>query len=229
VRPDLAAWTQCARALAEAGGAAILAAAPAVDRERVGRKSARRDLVTAADAAAERAVVGGLLAAFPGHAILAEEGELTPKGAVSSSSEFVWIVDPLDGTTNFVHGLPFWCVAIGLVWRGAPVLGVVHAPALGVTYHAYRDGGAFRDTARLSVSTTGELADALLATGFAYRREGPGRDDNLARLGRALHACRDLPTCAWSRPGTWTATGRSTCRRGTWRPARASCARRAAP
>jgi myo-inositol-1(or 4)-monophosphatase len=187
---ELEAFGATARRLALEGGAAILGSA-ARDRQPAS-KGARRDLVTAADAAAERIVVGGLLREFPAHAILAEEGALTPRGRASSASEFVWVVDPLDGTTNFVHGLPYYCVAIGLVHRGEPVVGVVHAPELGATYHAVRGGGAFRNDVPIAVSDTAELADALLATGFSYVRDEPGRDDNTGRLRRALHRCRDV-------------------------------------
>lgn len=160
-------------------------------------KGVRRELVTAADRAAERIVVEGLQAAFPDHAILAEEGVLTTVGEPSSGSEWLWIVDPLDGTTNFVHGLPFYCCAIALAHRGVPVVGVVHAPALGETYSALSGAGA-RMSGRgkgeraLSVSSTAAFEDALLATGFSYNRNELGRDDNTASIGRVLPRCRDL-------------------------------------
>ncbi len=160
-------------------------------------KGRRRELVTAADRRAEHIVVGGLLAAFPNHAVLAEEGVLTSQGQASKVADWTWIVDPLDGTTNFVHGLPFFAVAIALAFRQEPVVGVVHAPALGDTFVGCRGQGArrrFHDGSEqvLSVSATGELADGLLATGFSYNRNEPGRDDNSARLARVLPLCRDL-------------------------------------
>jgi myo-inositol-1(or 4)-monophosphatase len=155
-------------------------------------KGRRRELVTDADRAAEECVVGGLMSTFPEHAYLAEEGVLTPPGRPSNDSDFVWVVDPLDGTTNFVHGLPFYAVAIALVWRGTPVVGVVHAPALQTTFLATRGGGAVRDGATLRVSDTGDLSDALVATGFSYNRNEEGRDDNVERLRRLLPECRDL-------------------------------------
>ena len=160
-------------------------------------KAVRRELVTAADRAAERIVVGGLQRAFPDHAVLAEEGVLTVSGEPSSESEWLWIVDPLDGTTNFVHDIPFYCCAISLAHRGVPVVGVVHAPALGETFVASRGEGAMRtmrDGAerRLAVSETDVFADGLLATGFSYNRNEPGRDDNTANIGRILPACRDI-------------------------------------
>lgn len=159
-------------------------------------KGQRRELVTAADRAAEHVVVGGLLASFPDHAVLAEEGVLTTQGQVSKVSDWTWIVDPIDGTTNYVHGLPFFAVAIGLAYRNVPVVGVVHAPALGQTFVGVRGGGALlRDgngERTLRVSPTAELADALLATGFSYVRNEPGKDDNSGRIARVLPHCRDL-------------------------------------
>lgn len=160
-------------------------------------KGQRRELVTAADRAAEHIVVGGLQDSFPEHGVLAEEGVLTTQGKPSNDSEWLWIVDPLDGTTNFVHDLPFYCVAIALAHRGDPVVGVVHAPALGETYLAQRGGGArkrFADGREqvLAVTKTSELADALLATGFSYVRNEPDKDDNAGNVARVLPHCRDL-------------------------------------
>ncbi len=155
-------------------------------------KAFRRELVTEADRDAERAVVGGLLARFPSHAVLAEEGALTPQGRAHRDSDWLWIVDPLDGTTNFVHGLPYFAVALGLCWRGQPVVGAVHAPLLGETYSAAWGQGAACNGAPIRVSATAELADALLATGFAYRRDEPGAVDNLERLRRLMPRCRDV-------------------------------------
>jgi myo-inositol-1(or 4)-monophosphatase len=122
---------------------------------------------------------------------------LTAQGVASSASAWTWIVDPLDGTTNFVHGLPHWAVAIGLAFENRPVVGVVHAPALGETFWAARGHGAFRRFAdgreqRLQVSPTAEFADALLATGFSYVRNEPGRDDNSGHVAAILPHCRDL-------------------------------------
>ena len=155
-------------------------------------KGRRRELVTAADRAAEHIVVGGIMERWPEHAVLAEEGVLTVAGQSSTDSDFTWIVDPLDGTTNFVHGLPFFAVAIALAYRNEPILGVVHAPALGDTYVGARGLGATRNGETLRVTGTGELADALLVTGFSYNRNEAGRDDNTARLANVLPRCRDL-------------------------------------
>jgi myo-inositol-1(or 4)-monophosphatase len=193
---DLRGFRDCALALAQRAGAELLRCRQAA-LATVESKGRRRELVTAADRAAEHIVVGGLLAAFPEHAVLAEEGVLTSPGMASKQADWTWIVDPLDGTTNFVHGLPFFAVAIALAHGNEPVVGVVHAPALGETYVAARGLGAERigpDGARhpVRVSATTDLADALLATGFSYNRNEPGRDDNAGRLARVLPHCRDL-------------------------------------
>jgi myo-inositol-1(or 4)-monophosphatase len=155
-------------------------------------KGRRRELVTAADREAERVVVGGLQTHFPDYGVLAEEGVLTQAGRPSTAATRLWIVDPLDGTTNFVHGLPNYCVAIALAEQHVPVLGVVHAPALDLMYAAARGLGAQCNGRKLTVSGTRDLADALLCTGFAYIRDDPGRDDNVARIGRVLPQCRDI-------------------------------------
>ena len=188
--------------LLEAHRLSLLAGAELL-RHRRGRvvhcesKSQRRELVTAADRAAEQIVVGGLLAAFPQHAVLAEEGVLTTRGVANRVADWTWIVDPLDGTTNFVHGLPHFAVAIALAYQNVPVVGVVHAPALGETFLGARGLGARRLLADgseqvLQVSPTPEFADALLATGFSYNRNEPGRDDNTAHVAAILPHCRDL-------------------------------------
>ncbi|MCA8953158.1 MAG: inositol monophosphatase [Planctomycetes bacterium] len=159
-------------------------------------KAVPRELVTAADRAAEELIVKGLIAEFPDHGILAEEGVVTGKGEIHEVSDWTWIIDPLDGTTNYVHGLPFYAVAIALAYHGRPVVGVVHAPALGETFVAVQGEGAARlrgvERESIAVSATGELGAALLATGFAYLRNEPGRDDNSGRLARVLPLCRDL-------------------------------------
>ena len=192
---ELAVFSEAAVRLAMSAGRELL------DCRRRGvvaeSKGVRRELVTAADRAAEHVVVDGLQRAFPEHAVLAEEGVLTTRGEPSSASEWLWIVDPLDGTTNYVHGIPFYCVAIALAHRGEPVVGVVHAPELGETYVASKGAGATRTTQagevrRLQVSSAAAIEDALLATGFSYNRNEPGRDDNTRSVAHVLPRCRDL-------------------------------------
>lgn len=121
------------------------------------------DLVTEADLAAERAIVAMVRERHPDHDILAEEGDYGCRGADQR-----WIVDPLDGTTNFAHGFPWFAVSIALEVRGAVVLGAVFNPHNRELFVAERRRGATLNGRPLRVSTTATLERALLATGFAY-------------------------------------------------------------
>ncbi len=123
------------------------------------------DLVTEMDERAEEEIKGSLRGAFPGYGILAEEG-----GALEGEGEARWIVDPLDGTTNFAHGLPIFAVSIALEKAGEVTLGVVHDPMAGETFVAERGAGATLNGEPLRVSGTEELVRALLVTGFPYDR-----------------------------------------------------------
>ena len=194
-----------AEAAAREAGALLLAHFGRLDERTIGRKSARRDLVTAADLASERAIVARLRAAFPEHAIEAEE-EVRDGGDSARGAR--WFLDPLDGTVNFVHRLPCFGVSLALYDAGVPEVAVVHAPALGETFSAVRGGGAFLNGARLSVSSATELSEALLATGFAYRRSELA-NDNLANFAAFLHDVRDLRRMGSAALDlSWTAAGR---------------------
>jgi len=159
----------------------------------VSTKSADGDLVTDADRAAEAVILGRIRAVYPDHGILAEESGRV--GATAAALQ--WIVDPLDGTTNFAHRLPHFCVSIALVDEEGPLVGVVHDPIRGETFSASRGGGAFRDSARararggpvrLAVTQVASLREALVATGFPYIRVG----DNLAEVVRLVPQIRCL-------------------------------------
>ncbi len=146
----------------------------------------RRNPVTAADLAAERLIVGELAHRFPTHRVVAEE-----EGGRAGSDQLTWYVDPLDGTVNFAHGLPLFAVSIG-VCRGAELLaGVVHAAALGETYHAVKGGGAFRNGQPLHVSGTAEVRESLLATGFCYQRNEVA-ENNVREFSELVLRCRDV-------------------------------------
>jgi myo-inositol-1(or 4)-monophosphatase len=151
---------------ARAAGSIINRAAHDLDLLRVSVKGPN-DFVSEVDRAAEMAIIETLLAAYPGHGILAEESGRT-HGA--KNSEYVWIIDPLDGTTNFLHGLPIYAVSIGLVYRGVMQQGVVFDPARNDMFYASRGRGAFLNDRRLRVSKRLLLADSLVGTGFPFRR-----------------------------------------------------------
>src|SRR6266849_8728923 len=147
------------------------------------KEGAITNMVTDVDRRAEQAIVGILAAAFPDHRILAEEGG---KGHGEASS-YKWIVDPLDGTTNFAHGFPAFCVSIGLEVEDRVVLGVVYDPLHKELFEAEAGKGAFLNGERLRVSQAAVLDRALLVTGFAYDQEG--RRSNLDHFSRfALRA-----------------------------------------
>ncbi len=152
------------------------------------------DLVTEADHAAEQCVIDVILASFPDHRILAEErGEID-----RSPSLYRWIIDPLDGTTNFAHGFPAYCVSIGLEYKGECVLGVVYDPTRDELFSATRGGGARVNDRSIHVSRTSQLDQALLVTGFAYDiRETPNNNlDHFARFALRAQGLRRTGSAA---------------------------------
>jgi len=161
------------------------------------------DLVTEADRAAEEAVVGIIRHTFPRHAVLAEEAE---HGL--SEGEYRWIIDPLDGTTNYTHGFPWFAVSIALEVRGEVVIGVVYNPAHQELFVAEKGQGAYCNDVQIRVSDTRRLDRSLLATGFPYdRKESEVNNyDHFVNFQQAAQACR--------RPGAasldlaYTAAGR---------------------
>jgi myo-inositol-1(or 4)-monophosphatase len=125
------------------------------------------DIVTEADLAAERLVVESIRSYYPRHAVLAEEaGHVDARGG--GESDYKWIVDPLDGTTNYAHGYPVFCVSVALEHKGKIVLGVVYDPIREELFAAERGEGATLNGRRIRVSDTEELNRSLLCTGFPY-------------------------------------------------------------
>ena len=121
------------------------------------------DIVTDADKRSERLIVDLLSARFPKHSILAEEGT-----DMSQPSEFKWVIDPLDGTTNFAHDYPFFCVSVALERNGEVMVGVVYHPIFEELFVAEKHGGAYLNGRRIEVSKVDRLRNALLSTGFPY-------------------------------------------------------------
>ena len=138
------------------------------------------------DHACERLVVEALRRERPGDAIVAEEGS----GEDLPDARFRWIIDPLDGTVNFAHGYPRFCVSIGVEREGERHVGVVYDPILDELFHAVRGAGAFVNGERIHVSEETELGRALLATGFAY--DARGREENLVHFGAFMNRTRGL-------------------------------------
>ncbi|MDD0816835.1 inositol monophosphatase family protein [Curvibacter sp. HBC28] len=150
---------------ARAAGALINRAALDVESVRVSQKQVN-DFVTEVDQAAENAIIDTLLTAYPGHGILAEESGQT-HGA--KDSEFVWIIDPLDGTTNFIHGFPVYCVSIALAVRGKIEQAVVYDPSRNDLFTATKGRGAYMNDRRIRVSKRTRLGESLVSTGFPFR------------------------------------------------------------
>ena len=179
------------RALEAAERAALQAGELVMKGWRAGAEVARKgrfDLLTKYDLQSERLIRAELSREFPDHRIVGEEGAETGVG------DLVWYVDPIDGTTNFAHGHFFFGVSIALYRGSEGLAGLVHAPALGVTWKAAKGMGAFRNTEPCSVSTREQLEEAVCATGFPYDRWS-SPDDNHAELALFLKRARGIRRC----------------------------------
>jgi len=124
------------------------------------------DLVTVADRSSEKLILERIRARWPDHDIVGEEG-----GRVETGADYRWYVDPLDGTTNFAHGYPVFCVSLGLTWRGERKAGVLYDPTRDELFAAERGKGAYLNGQQIRVSKTARLNESLVATGFpSYKR-----------------------------------------------------------
>jgi myo-inositol-1(or 4)-monophosphatase len=128
------------------------------------RRKRQNDFVSEVDEAAEEAIISILREAYPSHDILAEES-----GKHGNDADYVWVIDPLDGTTNFLHGFPQYCISIGLLHKGKPTQAVVYDPNRNELFTASRGVGAYLNDRRIRVSRTDKLEDSLMATGFPFR------------------------------------------------------------
>lgn len=127
----------------------------------VAAKEHELDYVTDVDIASEEMLIGRIKAKYPGHSILTEE-----RGLLNPGSDYLWVIDPIDGTTNFIHGFPLSSISVGVQYKGITQAGIVLAPWLGMTFQAVRGGGAYLNGHRVRVSRTDELRHSLLGTGF---------------------------------------------------------------
>ncbi|MGF6599577.1 myo-inositol-1(or 4)-monophosphatase [Paraburkholderia sp. GAS448] len=158
---------------ARRGGQIINRASLDLDLVQVSKKQ-HNDFVTEVDKASEAAIIDTLKTAYPDHAILAEES-----GESDNESEFQWIIDPLDGTTNFIHGFQYYCVSIALAHKGIVTQAVVYDPTRNDLFTASRGRGAFLNDRRIRVGRRDRLADGLIGTGFPFREK-----DGLKEYGR---------------------------------------------
>ena len=172
---------------ARAAGAIINRAALDVEAVRISQKQVN-DFVTEVDHASEAVIIETLLTAYPGHGIHAEE---SGREHGARDSEFVWIIDPLDGTTNFIHGFPVYCVSIALAVKGKIEQAVIYDPSRNDLFTATRGRGAYMNDRRLRVSKRIRMNECLISTGFPFRH-----DDNfgnyLAMMGEVMQRAAGL-------------------------------------
>lgn len=176
---------------ARVAGSIINRAALDIEAVRVSQKQSN-DFVTEVDQAAEDAIIDTLLTAYPDHGILAEESGQT-RG--KPNSDHVWIIDPLDGTTNFIHGFPVYCVSIALQVKGRIEQAVVYDPTRNDLFSATRGRGAYMNDRRMRVGKRTRLSECLIATGFPFR-PGDSIDQYLRLMGDMMRC-----TAALRRPG----------------------------
>lgn len=200
---SLKAFVATATKAARSAAREIIHAAENRDQIEISNK-ASNDFVTSADKLAEEIIIRELLAAYPTHAVLSEEAGR----AGNPRSDYLWIIDPIDGTTNFIHGLPQFCVSIGLTYRGDPIAAVIYDVAKNELFTAAKGQGATLDGRRIRVSENDEMRHALIGTGFPFRR-GADIDGYLAGFKRVAERSAGI-----RRPGSaaldlaWVACGR---------------------
>ena len=146
----------------------------------------RKDLVTRVDRHVEAFLIREIRSQYPDHGVLGEE-----TGRTGSGNEYLWIIDPIDGTTSFCHGQPFYSVSIALARKNEVVLGAVNAPVMNQLFLAEKGGGAELNGAPIRVSDTTDLTDSVMATGFACLRAGV-QPDNLIHFNRIVPLLRDI-------------------------------------
>ena len=167
---------------ARKAGSIITRASFDVDKLTI-RAKQKNDFVSEVDHAAEDAIISVLRDAYPDHGFLGEESGYKDKDA-----EYLWIIDPLDGTTNFLHGFPQFCVSIGLLHKGTPSQAVVFDPNRNELFTASRGVGAYLNDRRIRVSKTDKIEDALMGTGFPFR-EIVNLDDYVRMLKSVMKTC----------------------------------------
>lgn len=152
---------------------------------KVNFKSAN-NLVTEVDLAAEKMITSAIEKKFPTHNILGEED-----GQKAKNSDYDWIIDPIDGTTNFAHGHPYYSISIALYYKHKPLIGVVYSPCLKELFWASKNGGAYLNNKKISVSKVNKLTNNLSCTGFPPHH----REDNLKYLGKMLSVAQAVRRC----------------------------------
>lgn len=170
---------------ARAAGDLIIRAADRLDKIQITEKRPN-DYVTEIDQQAEREIIQIIRKAHPGHAILAEESGETP------GKDYTWVIDPIDGTRNFIHGFPHFAVSIGILYKGKAEHGVIYDPVRQELFSASRGKGARLNEHRIRVSQTTQLEDALLGTGFPLRHSNEHVKAQLNMLQALVPLCGDV-------------------------------------
>lgn len=180
---------------ARRAGSIINRASLDLERLQVARKGPK-DYVTEVDHAAEEAIIDTLRTAYPAHSFLAEEsGSVAGENASGDDPEYQWIIDPIDGTTNFIHGLPQYAISIALMQRGVVTQALVYDPSRDELFTASKGGGAFLNNRRIRVSKRTRVEESLIGTGFPFRQI-----DNLDQYLAMLRAVM-LKAAGVRRPG----------------------------
>ena len=156
-------------------------------------KTGENNLVTEIDEASELLIVNFVKKNFPAHGILAEEG-----GSSNSNAEYIWVIDPLDGTSNFAHSLPIFAVSIGVQKNGETIAGVVYDIMNDIVYSAEKNSGAFSNEVKINVSDREKLSQSMLVTGFPYDiKDNPGKAfERFELLTKSSRAMRRLGSAA---------------------------------
>jgi len=166
------------------------------------------NLVTDVDRAVEAFIIKNIKKSFPMHKILAEE-TAESYANMKKKAEFLWIIDPIDGTTNFAHSFPFFCTSIALQYNGKTVLGIVYEPIRNELFWAQKNGGAFLNRKKIHVSPTTKLINSLLITGFSYEIKKE-KNSNLKHFSNFLKISRAIRrTGAAALDMSYVACGRS--------------------
>ncbi|GAB3166326.1 inositol monophosphatase family protein [Telluribacter humicola] len=191
---NLEALTQQAIEVVKKASAFIQQEANTFNTDRIEYKDIN-NLVSYVDKETEKLLVAGLREILPEASFITEEGTT---GEEKDTEALNWIIDPLDGTTNFVHGLPIYCVSVGLVRGKEPLIGIIHEPSLDELFYGWQGGGAWCNGRRLQVSKAQHLSDSLIATGFPYRNfeKQSKYMDILSTLMRKTHGVRRLGAAA---------------------------------
>lgn len=215
--PDLDSILRCAVAAARIGGEIDREAFHTDGPRQIEEKAAREGYnpVTEVDRASERAIVDHILTCYPDHAFLGEEGVAdgatgaTGQSADPGDAEHLWIIDPIDGTSNYIHGIPHYSVAVGYARDGVMQVAACLDPERDELFTARRGGGAFRNGKPIGVSAAAALSDAIVSTGFFYER-GALMDRTLATIrslfGAGIHGIRRMGSAVIDL--SWVAAGR---------------------